>query len=419
MTKEEIVCSLFVLTNKLKDVVKRKGWYKRNINRKRVESVADHIYGSQMVAYTMYSEFKYDVDINKVILMLAIHEIGETIIGDKLPKEKKQEVEEEAVLELLKLIPNGDYIKELYIEYEKKETKEAKFAYDCEHAECDLQAKLYVEEGCFSHNYDNYTFIDEWIGYDRKRLPYDKNFDDLLEYISNNDIKIMPHQDNPIQNVISFYSLTNKLKDKQRTGEVIWNLNKEKYGSIAEHIYSVEMLELIIYLVYNQDIDISKVISITSVHELGEIVTGDIDALTKTNEDRNKEYNVAKSIASILTKSDIILSLLEEYHNMKTKEAIYVKSCDKLVPGIISKIYDQLNLIDLNNQEGNKLLNNPIVKKYLARGDSFSSMWLHYGQEVYKYQEPFMSISEYAIKNNLDEPYSKTLAKKLGIEVVK
>ncbi len=54
MSKEEYASSLFVLMNKLKST-KRKGWYDKSIQRYRVESVADHIYGCQMLAYAMYS----------------------------------------------------------------------------------------------------------------------------------------------------------------------------------------------------------------------------------------------------------------------------------------------------------------------------------------------------------------------------
>ena len=422
MTKEETVSSLFFLTNKLKDIVKRKGWYKRDIRRFRVERVAVHIYGSQMLAFAMYSEFDYDVDINKVILILAIHEIAEAILGDFTPSEMSREdkaiLERKTVIELLDMIPNGEILKALYLEYEDQKTKEAIFAFQVEHAECDLQAKLYVEEGCFSHKFNKDEFVENWIGYDIKRLPYNDNFKELLEYVSINDTIVISHQDNPFQNVISFYKLANSLKDKKRKGEEIWRINKEKYGSIAEHIYSVQMLELIIHLVYSENIDISKVIALTSVHELGEILFGDKDALTKTDEDRTKEYEDAIEIASILTKGNVIIALLEEFNNMKTKEAIFAKYCDKLTPSIISKIYDQQDLVDLNNQKGNKLLDNPIVKKHLDNGASFSSMWILYGQEVYQYPEPLKSISEHILNNTIEEPYSTILSKKLGIKTV-
>lgn len=416
MTKEEIVSSMFFLTNKLKDVVKRKGWHDRDIKRFRVESVADHIYGCQMLAHAMYSEFDYDIDLEKVLLMLAVHEIGETIIGDITPDDmdskKKSELEREVVLELLSMIPNGDFIKDLFLEFADKETKEAQFAYFVDKAECDLQAKLYTQEGCFSHKYNPYEFINNWIDFDRNRIPFDKNFDNLLKYVLNTEMIVTDHTDNPYQNVISFYTLTNSLKDKRRTGEKIWNVNKENYGSIAEHTYSVEMLEVIINLIYKQDIDIKHVVAMTSVHELGEIEIGDISALLKTDQDREDEFKAAQRICSILTRGDIPIRLLCEFNNGKTKDAIYSKYNDKLAPDMISKIYDQLNLVDLDHQEGNKLLNNEIVKRYLGNGESWSNMWMLYGQEVYKYPEPFMSISNYVLNNGIDEPYTKVLKRK-------
>ena len=73
MSKEENVLRYYVLCNRLKDVV-RTGWKDWNVKRERIESVAEHIYGTQMLALAMKSEYKYDIDIEKVILMLAVHE---------------------------------------------------------------------------------------------------------------------------------------------------------------------------------------------------------------------------------------------------------------------------------------------------------------------------------------------------------
>ena len=81
MSKEQNVINYYVLCNKLKNVI-RTGWKDWNVQRDRIESVAEHIYGVQMLAIAMQSEFEYDINIEKVIFMLAIHEIGETVIGD-------------------------------------------------------------------------------------------------------------------------------------------------------------------------------------------------------------------------------------------------------------------------------------------------------------------------------------------------
>jgi putative hydrolase of HD superfamily len=79
MEKEKRVIDYYVLCNKLKDVI-RTGWKDWSVQRERLESVAEHIFGVQMLAIAMKSEYNYDVDILKVVLMIAIHELGEIII---------------------------------------------------------------------------------------------------------------------------------------------------------------------------------------------------------------------------------------------------------------------------------------------------------------------------------------------------
>lgn len=74
MEKAEKVINYYVLCNKLKNVI-RTGWLNWNVQRERLESVAEHIYGVQMLAIAMKSEYGYEIDIQKVIYMLAIHEL--------------------------------------------------------------------------------------------------------------------------------------------------------------------------------------------------------------------------------------------------------------------------------------------------------------------------------------------------------
>ena len=49
MNKAKNVVDFFVLCNKLKDVI-RTGWKNWNVKKERIESVAEHIYGVQMLA---------------------------------------------------------------------------------------------------------------------------------------------------------------------------------------------------------------------------------------------------------------------------------------------------------------------------------------------------------------------------------
>ena len=70
MNRAKSVIEYYVLCNKLKDVV-RTGWINWRVDCKRVESIAEHVYGTLMLAIFMKSEYEYDIDIQKVILMLS------------------------------------------------------------------------------------------------------------------------------------------------------------------------------------------------------------------------------------------------------------------------------------------------------------------------------------------------------------
>ena len=74
MGKEENVVRFYVLCNKLKNII-RTGWTDWRVNRDRIESVAEHVYSVQMLALAMKSQYQYDINIEKVIKMLAIHEL--------------------------------------------------------------------------------------------------------------------------------------------------------------------------------------------------------------------------------------------------------------------------------------------------------------------------------------------------------
>ena len=208
MTKEENVINYYVICNRLKNVI-RTGWKNWNVQRERIESVAEHIFGVQMLAIAMKSEYQYDVDIMKVIFMLAVHELGETIIGDltqfQISKNDKEKLEHEAVNKILSGLLDGNQIEQLFLEFDEHNTKESIFAYQCDKLECDLQSKLYDEEGCVDLNKQdgNDTLKNQrvqellkngaswstmWLKFGQQVYPYDNNFRAVSNYAINNNI---------------------------------------------------------------------------------------------------------------------------------------------------------------------------------------------------------------------------------------
>lgn len=208
MNKAQNVIKFYNITNTLKTLI-RKGWLNWHVKAERVESVAEHVYATQMLALAMYSEYEYELDIQKVLYMLAIHELEETIIGDltfkDISKEEKEKIGHDAVENILKDLLSGDKIKQLIFEFDNKETKEALFAYHCDKLECDLQCKLYDEAGLVdlkdqlesdNHNKNTIERMEKgeitwsyaWMNHDRPYFKQDQNFIEVLDYAIENKI---------------------------------------------------------------------------------------------------------------------------------------------------------------------------------------------------------------------------------------
>ena len=201
------VCDFYVVTHKLKNLL-RKGWIDWKVNSERIESVAEHVYGTQMLAFAIKSEFQLDVDIEKVVFMLAFHELGECLIGDiSLTDERraiKAQIEKEAVEKILAPVRDKQRILDLIDEYVACQTKEAKFAKFIDKFECDMQCKFYEEMGqtySLSENLDAEREISKkskeyhttkiskmWIENHKKMYGYDEFFKELADFVIENDI---------------------------------------------------------------------------------------------------------------------------------------------------------------------------------------------------------------------------------------
>lgn len=200
MNQQQItnVITFHALTCKLKTVI-RTGWKRWNVQRDRIESVAEHVFGTQMLAFVMWSEGGYyDLDLKKVILMLALHELEEIVIPDYTPydgvtADEKAKQGHKAVHTLLDGLLKQSEIEALVLEFDARETPEAQFAHQCDKLECDLQCCLYGKEGCVDlSKQDNNPIMQDalvqklyqkglswsqiWCEVDHQTIGYDENF---------------------------------------------------------------------------------------------------------------------------------------------------------------------------------------------------------------------------------------------------
>lgn len=204
------------------------------------------------------------------------------------------------------------------------------------------------------------------------------------------------------ENVINYYVICNKLKNIIRTGWKDWNVKKERLESVAEHIFGTQMLAIAMKSEYQYDVDIMKVIFMLAIHELGETIIGDLTQFQISKDEKIKiEHDAVKEILSNLLEEKQIEELFLEFDSHKTKEAMFAYQCDKLECDLQSKLYDEEGCVDLNHQENNKTMDNKLVKQLLQEGNSWSEMWLKFGQSIYPYDDNFIAVSNYALNNNI------------------
>ena len=204
-TKLENVLNFYYETAKLKEV-ERSGWNTRNISRnKRVESIPEHVYGAQQLAFAIYSEFDIDIDLFKVNSMLAYHETEEINIGDLDPfsgvsAAKKAKIGKQAVEKTVSKMKKKNFITSLIDEFNERKTPEAKFAYLCDKMEADLMAKKYQDEGRFSFDKVSSRILDDervqaimsngantvadvFIEYDVPKYAESEIFSELIQFL--------------------------------------------------------------------------------------------------------------------------------------------------------------------------------------------------------------------------------------------
>lgn len=204
----------YLLAIQLKNKI-RSGWDQKhwNITSERIESIAEHIFGACILALSIDSEFETHVNIDKVIKMLVLHELGEVIIGDITPydnitREEKMQREHAAIREVLGNLVKKDEYYALLLEFDARQTKEAIFAYHCDKLEADMQSKVYQDMGNqnpLDKQKNNVAFknknvqqmvqdgaktaFDIWYEWDKPLYADDENFSALLDFIKDINTK--------------------------------------------------------------------------------------------------------------------------------------------------------------------------------------------------------------------------------------
>lgn len=197
-----------------------------------------------------------------------------------------------------------------------------------------------------------------------------------------------------IKNVLNFYYLATTLKDKIRSGWICWNVSKERLESVAEHIYGTCILAIAINSELNNNINLDKVLKMLVLHELEEIIIGDLtpyDNVTKEEKLRLGKEAVKKVLKDLVKKEEYE-KLLDEFNEQKTKESLFAFRCDKLEADLQAKKYDEYtNIFDDKNK---KLIDTKWNKKAINNGaKTLSDLFIEYDYK--SFDEEFKDIVDY------------------------
>ena len=130
---------------------KRSGWVKKG-GIMNAESVADHSYRMGILGMFLAEELRLDGA--KIVRMCLLHDLAESVMGDKMPEEKKSEkdhrIEELRVLRLLlSSLPRRSRIKlnADVGELMAAKTEESKLTWEIDKLEMSLQQRDYIKGG--------------------------------------------------------------------------------------------------------------------------------------------------------------------------------------------------------------------------------------------------------------------------------
>jgi putative hydrolases of HD superfamily len=206
-----------------------------------------------------------------------------------------------------------------------------------------------------------------------------------------------------IDNVLNFYVLATSLKDKIREGAKTWHVSKERLESVAEHIYGTCILAIALESEYEFDINIDRVIKMLVIHELEEVIIGDLTPFDNiTREEKNAKGELAvEYILKDLIKKDEYMNLTREFNKKETNDSKFASCCDKLELILQMKIYEENGFSDINLAENSDLLKKSWIIELLNNGSkTISDLFVDYHKKSFNGDVVFNSIADHVRDNN-------------------
>lgn len=333
------------------------------------ETYASHIYGSLILAIALNSEFQITTNIGKVIRMITLTYF-ETLDNDPLHQS-------------LRNLAKGQKFYEDMQEQNAVSTTEATLAQEalaldtCLNSHYQMNPNITPEELYFKVIWNN---------------PYfQANPEDYDKYIE----------------VLRFYLLNQTLKQKERSGwdKTHWNIKTSHIERISEHVFGTISLALALDSEFDFNINIDEVLETLTLHEIGEILIGDITPFDNITPEQKAEieHKAMSNVLGNLNCKNRVLNLLCSFDAKSTKNAEFALWCDKLEADLQSKIYQEKKLHrPLNDNPNNIVLKSPKVEQMIKDGATTAfDIWYEWDKDKFTESPTFVKTLRYIKENRL------------------
>lgn len=348
--KNKNVLDLYARVNKLKYI---------SIDNITNQSVADSIYGSMILALVINSEFKLNYNLEDLFKLFIFDSIIQNDGDTNLINEKD-----------LNEIKEGT-------------SNNLKYIFNCRLLDATLN-KLIYENNLLSYE----KLYQEVIN---RKILQPQTKEEYLKYAE----------------IFRFYYLNHSLKNKIRSGwdKNHWNINSERIEKISEHIVGTMGLAIAINHEYTFDIDMEKVLTTLLIHEIGEILIGDItpyDDITREEKEKREHIAIKKVVGNLSDNKNMIENIFE-FDSHKTNNSIFIYLCDKLEANLQAKIYQEMGVHQiLVNNPDNVVYNNPKIQKMILNGTTnLFDFWYESDKSKFESNPVFKNILEHIKNNNL------------------
>ena len=129
--------------------ISRQGWIDK-LSIKNPESVADHTFSMSIIGMVLSDLEGYNTE--KILKMIILHDLAESIIGDITPEQKERkekfDLENNTMQKILSSLPENikRHYETIWTEFQNFESQESKFVHEIDKLEMALQAKIYSKE---------------------------------------------------------------------------------------------------------------------------------------------------------------------------------------------------------------------------------------------------------------------------------